>query len=962
VARKATATVLADALPDLITPIGFLCVDAYDPSSDWFSPEAFFQAFSTLNPRQAHIFSAGEAHHKDPFLRALEAEEKLILHAETLAQFLTEAAESGWLQLGQTPAEAAFGQSLRVAGKSVAVPDQIFRQVQSTGRLITELAFAPLKPQSRDVRYADFRTFLYQSSYRPEWESYARGFAFRRGFQAEFSRVVKRRLESLSLRSEPVILHGPTGSGKTVAMGQLAFDLQKDGQYPAIFIDRSVRQLRKESIDQFCNWAEDQGAPAVVVVWDGMLELRDYRALDQYLRSRGRRCVLIGSCYQTNVNYEGFKKGVHVSPAMSVDEQHQFLAFLGEVDPDLPSRLSNVARVEPTSFLGNLYRYLPETRMAINTGLGLEVAYAEDLLLQLRIPVEQAQTFGNNLGELLAKIGHTGSQEIFGPAIQVLASEEVSEVRRLIGFVMVPGQFGLSCPFELLMRAVGRSPGIRLLPILERIDVFRITEDAEGNPIVGPRSAFEAALVNRRIMGGAKSEVDYASMLLAQLRSSFVTGLREVNFAVDLLRFLGPNGPKPEYFRPHFVTLADCLGALRTNSGLKNVRLLLQESVLLREAVKADPPPPNSDNLLHRSLDACNEALATVENRPSYRLMKSQLLVEQAATLGALARGEQNAVARYNFVEQAHEQAFRAYGIDPTSHYSLDVIAWTADDILTSNALSDDERLRIIESVTHAFSLADSEEWDVDARVQLEKRRYQLGEKVFRTELTQQAFNKLLELGSAAGVVLSAYRLAEGGAGKKAPTEERLRRASEALEFIDNYLPVVRKDARALFLRFKLWWRKKTGIDFNERERLAVPFNAEDWNECIHTLGALLAFEEFQSNLTLRLIEAVAFFQRGDYPRGFTAFEQLESEQVFARNRIIRRYLFSDPNGAPRKFSGIVTQVRDDKNGYVAVTGFPKGIPFIVRESGRADVRVGDDFNEFRIAFNMRGPIVDFRV
>jgi hypothetical protein len=342
--------------------------------------------------------------------------------------------------------------------------------------------------------------------------------------------------------------------------------------------------------------------------------------------------------------------------------------------------------------------------------------------------------------------------------------------------------------------------------------------------------------------------------------------------------------------------------------------------------------------------------------------MKSQLLVELAATLGALARVEKNSNAGYNFVAQAHEQAFRAYGIDPTSHYPLDVIAWTADDLLASSSLPEEERLRVIESVTHAFALADSEEWDIDAKTQLESRRYQLGEKVFKTEITQHAFNKLLALGSAAGVVLSAYRLAEGGAGKNASADDRLGRASEAIAFMDRYPEVVRKDARAIFLRFKLWWRKKTGTDFNEKERMAIPFNAQDWDECVHTLGELFAFEEFQRNLTLRLIEAVAFFQGGDYPRGFTAFEQLESEQIFARNRVIRRYLFSDANGMPRKFSGIVTHVRDDKSGSMSVSGFPKGIPFIVRESGRQVVRPGDDFNEFRIAFNMRGPIVDFRV
>jgi len=174
----------------------------------------------------------------------------------------------------------------------------------------------------------------------------------------------------------------------------------------------------------------------------------------------------------------------------------------------------------------------------------------------------------------------------------------------------------------------------------------------------------------------------------------------------------------------------------------------------------------------------------------------------------------------------------------------------------------------------------------------------------------------------------------------------------------------VLSDARASFLRFKFWWRKRTGIDFNEEERFPIPFKQEEWDECVNVIGRLLAFDGLQTNLTLRLIEAVAFFHRGEYRRGFEAFEQLNAEQIFARNRVFRRYLFSDVsgNGKPRRFSGTVTNVRENKEGLISVPGFSKGITFFVRDAARPDLRQGDDLNDFCIAFNMLGPIADFRV
>ena len=359
---------------------------------------------------------------------------------------------------------------------------------------------------------------------------------------------------------------------------------------------------------------------------------------------------------------------------------------------------------------------------------------------------------------------------------------------------MLPGQFGLSCPFELIMRSLNKQSGSRLLPILQRVDIFRLTEDSDGNPVVGPRSALEAQLILRRLMGGSKSEIEYATKLLAQVRSSFITGQREIEFAVELLRHVGPNGFKAAYYADHFVTLADCLTKLRVDSGLKNVRLLLQESLLLREAGKKQSDFSKAHEALNRSIEVCREAIKLLDNRPANRLMRSQLLVEIAATHGSLAKLENVPVQRLAYVEQAHEHAFKAYSIDPTSEYPLDVIAWTANDILSLGSISEENRLRIIESVTHAFALADSEDWDTEAANRLDGRRVQLAGIVFGSEISNHAFESLLNRGSAAGVVLRAYRIAESNNQAGDNPSQAKARAEKALLFMADYADVIAKD------------------------------------------------------------------------------------------------------------------------------------------------------------------------
>ena len=223
VQRKGTATVLASAVPELLTSLGILCIEGYGPSEDWLGSESLYQFIANLGEDQTHLFSATEYQRNDPLLRALADEGKVTFHNETLAQFLLKASNAGWITLGQTPAETEFGKTIRVAGRGIQVPEQYLRLIQTTGRIITEMAFAPLKPQNRDARYTDFRHFLYQSSYHPEWEGYARGFAFKRPFQAQLWQKVQNQVDTPSLRREPVIVHGPTGSGKTVATRSARF-------------------------------------------------------------------------------------------------------------------------------------------------------------------------------------------------------------------------------------------------------------------------------------------------------------------------------------------------------------------------------------------------------------------------------------------------------------------------------------------------------------------------------------------------------------------------------------------------------------------------------------------------------------------------------------------------------------------------------------------------------------------
>lgn len=59
----------------------------------------------------------------------------------------------------------------------------------------------------------------------------------------------------------------------------------------------------------------------------------------------------------------------------------------------------------------------------------------------------------------------------------------------------------------------------------------------------------------------------------------------EMDFLIDLLKAVGPNGLKNEEYSSFYLKIADTLGKIR-EEGIWDSRTILQESLLLREYAK----------------------------------------------------------------------------------------------------------------------------------------------------------------------------------------------------------------------------------------------------------------------------------------------------------------------------------------------------------------------------------------
>lgn len=1012
--RKRIALAFLGRLPEILTPFGTLLIEGYAGKHDWLTIDELLSVIDELNLGQTHLFSVtgelGEDLHQHSFASDIVKEGKLILHEESLATCLLRGEEAGLLPLGERPSEDEHGHRIQIdREKSVVltVPPDLWNQVSRAAIVLDDSMLLPDSPVSSVRLYQEFREFLSESSARPIWKAYHKGLAFTRHFENQLYREVQNRLELVSTRDlqrEPIILHGQTGTGKTIALGRLAFRIRQECHYPVLFIERKTQRPQTSDIDTFCKWAEDGGAEACLVIWDGMEEVEQYYTLLQYLVGRGRKVVVVGSYYyiaqEPSLRDGKRRRKSHVeAPATlepaELEDLDRFLRnFNLALDEREDGRQPNRARMPDETFLVAMYHLLPPTRPRIITGLLSEVGRSEQRMRQYSQEEPVEPIFETALAAAMYKAGLISATISDSSYQEEFAREEVDEFGKLIGLVMVPGSFGLMVPIELLIRTLDRYGVMNFVNLLKRIDIFRWYEDAVGNIAIGPRHPLEARLIMFSKLGGASFEVQYVQSLLSHVRERDNNN-SEIQFAIELVRNMRPEerlgggsvgrderartgaGRSTARYVPFYRDLAETLGKLREEHSLYNPRLMLQESTLLREAVKTQDmrgaPLANAEEILQRAEGIIDLALTHLEGERQNKMLHGAILVEYASIIGTRIRhlldyGGSRLEARKLF-ERVRDEVFKAQSLNTENYYPIDVLAWVTSDLLEKGELQPLERANIAADILHIFERAESEDFSFDQRERFHIRRSDIARSLGNLDLSDEAFDALQKMGSRAGYYLRAYH--QAGLKPQELVNEPISKVQQAncrlaAEYLEEHRQEIADDGRCLYLLLRLWWLSHTGKPIFYHERQTVPFTQQDWLYCYLLIQGLMNTGEEYGNPSIKYLLGLAAFHTEDIEGSFEIFRELEREADYlqGRRRIARSYLASQldtptSTGIPQLFNGSVTWVDSERNrGELYVEQLRRTVRFLPLDFNKPDIRKYESIR-FHLAFNFIGPIAD---
>lgn len=964
--KESVAASLANRLPEIVTPFGVLIIEGYAGERDWFDPRKLVPVVNKLNQNQVHIFSVKNDLPQNPFIKHFVDLGKIILHKENLATFLLRGKQSGSILLGKLPEFAEHDRRIQIGTEILNVPSDVWNQVSLSANILDDSIFIPPQPLSQDRLYIEFRNFLSESSILPIWEGYKRGFAFHREFENNLYKEVCKKLKLKELQDEPIILCGQTGTGKTIALGSLAYNVKCGKKYPVLFIERKNEKPNNADIDEFCKWAEDSGAPATLIIWDGMVDVENYYNLMRYLVSRGRKVVLVGSSYRMDANKrENF---IEAPARFTQKEISDFFEYINGFNLEIGKLIESSVKEFDNTFLVALYRLLPPTRGLIRTGVQKEFNLAQNLMHK-KIGQKTFKVPSTTLGFALLKAGLISGDFSEYPE-KVVCREQINEVEELVGLVIVPGTFGFNVPMELLLRAWSRGTTSNLVDIIEETDIFRIHEDDSGNISIGPRHPLEAKLLVQSIFGMTKAEVEFVNRLLLEINQNYDV---EIQFAVDLIKSIGPNsrlsGQDLSRFTPYYLELSETLRTLREERGIKNPRLMLQEATLLREYVSKNSQrgkiPKDAIEIFDKAENILEKAITSIKNnRKKDEFMESVLLVELSSTLASKAQhildqtsSPENSIRLF---KRAQDHLLKARGLNPTNYPPLDVHIWIAENMLKSDLLDPQTRAETEADILSVIETAEPENFSTEQQTDFDKRRLQIANLLGKEELSEEAFKSLISKGSCAGYYLRAYEKI-----KDVPFYDKLSSTHHwscklAVNYLNENRQVISHDSQCLHLLLHTWWKMKTSKPIFYGEKQTVNFSQEDWHYLLGILSDLMSIGNFSSKPSLIYLRGLATFHLKQFEESFRAFKELEQvpNYVAGKRRIIRSYLASTPQGSPDVFDGTVVWVSNDgKSGELYVDKIRRKVRFVPREFNRPNIQERETINKFYIAFNFIGPI-----
>lgn len=602
-ARKGKAAGKLAWIDQILNGYGVLAIDGWSPDDDWLEADSLVNNLSGLPPDSVWLFGDIELFKGHEGIQELAADGIVRLAGSTfeeaLAKFgyLEEEEEEEFAGEGRIP--VTIGAKGRERGRVALIPYDEYGALDSRIKLLSDDVELP--PVINDYnRVKKFAHFLSQSG-SPTWSFYHNdaGFYFERDKEKELLGMIASQIKLDGFSRRPILLAGPSNSGKTSLLAHIAMVLKKRHEFPVFFISGEPGDYRfgnslKNMIKTY--FMETHGHKArrnAIIIWDNASSLNDEERYIQLQRQLSEcNPVIIGSCYsndgaQAKGGANSFR--LNLGSILSQGEKEKLEKVLGDISQDYLRKFQAISRrrtrKDNKKFNDYNLFYILEKIFEFEYGSefqSVRKVLAEKFQLEAGIAEERAN---NQLDEFVKfyeeaeksviekgfasawqikleewkKRNNMLSAEAHDSSAELERFEEMQAgIEKINSLLAVAGQFGAELPLDLILSFISQSNGSSgdihnnkikfILKTLEKDTLVQCQADESKSYFVRFRHPFEAQRYlsmhtpNMQKEDKSKYETDLLKEMIRATRfgsSSFHR--KESQSMLKLIRRFGPN-------------------------------------------------------------------------------------------------------------------------------------------------------------------------------------------------------------------------------------------------------------------------------------------------------------------------------------------------------------------------------------------------------------------------------------
>ncbi len=958
---------------DSATALGLIVIDGYSAKMDWLAAEDLLAAISGA-PKNGVIWFGEDD---------LEGDNAETLHDLIEARIVIRGDRS----LGETYALLRASGDIASperwdepelislhSGQNLVISPHLRLMVEATAQIVDNSWTGFLPPFEGVLESSAFHSF-HAANIGPRAlvEGIRRGYAFKRDFEDDLYLKVEKALSKHHDQKGALVLHGQSGTGKTVAMGRLAIRARAEAKVAVLMVSGTRIPLPGDVSPFLEVVARFDGVTLLII--DANNPSQRYDDLLAALRSSGHKVVVVGTSYRLD-DEDSNPLLTCARSSLSRGEQ----AKLG----DLMSKFARSSNydVKTDHALAKFYWSLPESRGGIADGLSKE-ARALETALRIKGTRPRRKMDLGALAVALVAAGYGEPEEaFFPPSFPASEIDLTSPAARVIDYVMTTSRLYRAVPINLLLRTVllQKDDEILISVDVETLRDLFVGEDMfrwqyggkdESELLVSARLQLEAELVCNRRLGTPHAEATRIIELISKAYNASREDGEESHFVTEIVFALGPDGPAGERYKDAYLDVARCLTDLRKKNGVLNARLILQESALRRAYVRThDLAPDKKAMALVEATQAVDYALTAIDVTGSNRLYaakrtKEYLLTERAATYGYLALDSAQTNNDDNVVwssYRAARDAIRVASGRVSSYQPLDISLWVPIRVLReAPRLPEVQRAELLADIRATLDVVDPTTLPKDQAILFNKQRVAASELLQDVKLSEAAFSALEAVGSAVGFYLKARAMAPtrplyGETGDA----DAVRSAERTIAYLMSVYEKVSHDPRCLQLLIAMEWLKATGRWIFRGLRQPIPFDLNA-RERIRTFIADLRLSDPEAfSPQYRYLEAVLTWLDGDPKQAMASWRNLarDTEYVDAR-RVVNRNTISDATGKPIVFSGVIVKALGPGRWSLRVPELDRDVDLQETDFPRTEIALGRTVRNFSISFNYRGTIAD---